>query len=98
MQGIERKLIQTWRVIKYIDYEGLEITSSPFLTFEDEQNTGEKVITNKKRKTVLDSESDCGDVKIKYGYYETNVYYVNGKQIDEKKVIREVDGNKIKNI
>lgn len=73
---------QTWRVIKYIDYEGLEITSSPFLTFEDEQNPGYKVIRIKKRKTVLDTESDCGDVKIKYGYYETNVYDVNGKEID----------------
>ena len=75
---------QTWREIKFIDYEGNEIKLNPFVTFEDEQNPGYPIVRYKKRKEVIDTESNCGDVRIKYNYYQTIVYNVNGKEIEGK--------------
>lgn len=72
---------QTMRIIKYIDYDGNSINSSPFLTFESEESPF-PILRVRKRKEVIETESDCGDVKIKYGYYETNVYNVDGKEVE----------------
>ena len=72
---------QTMRIIKYIDYDGNSIDSSPFLTFESEESPF-PILRVRKRKEVIETESDCGDVKIKYGYYETNVYNVDGKEVE----------------
>lgn len=72
---------QTKRIIKYIDYEGNLIYSAPFLTFESEESPF-PILRVKKRKEVIETESDCGEVKIKYSYYETNIYNVDGKEIE----------------
>ena len=43
-----------------------------------------KLIRKEKRKEVLETESECGEVKIKYAYYETNIYEYEGKEIRGK--------------
>jgi GTPase Era involved in 16S rRNA processing len=75
---------QTLRTIKFIDYDGHVISTKPFLSYEDEENPGYEVIETKERKYEVDSESDCGDVRIKYDYYEIKVYNVNGKALEGK--------------
>ena len=75
---------QIWRTIKFIDYDLNTINTSPFLKYEDEENPGYEIIRVKKRKCEVDTESDCGDVRIKYEYYETKVYNVNGKVVEGK--------------
>jgi GTPase Era involved in 16S rRNA processing len=75
---------QTWRTIKFIDYDGNIIKTSPFLSYEDEENPNYEVIDVKKRKYEIDTKSDCGEVRIKYEYYEIKVYNVNGKAIEGK--------------
>jgi GTPase Era involved in 16S rRNA processing len=71
---------QKWRKIIFIDYEGNEINSSPYLSTEDEASNL-KTLRIKRRKEVLETESDCGDVRIKYAYYETKIYEFGGKEI-----------------
>ena len=75
---------QIWRTIKFIDYDENTINTSPFLKYEDEEHPGYEIIRVKKRKCEVDTESDCGDVRIKYEYYETKVYNVNGKVVEGK--------------
>jgi len=43
-----------------------------------------RVLRINKRKEVLETESDCGDVNIKYAYYETKIYEIEGKEISGK--------------
>ena len=71
---------QKWRNIAFIDYEGNEINANPYLSTEDEA-PNLKLLRTKKRKEVLETESDCGDVRIKYAYYETKIYEFGGKEI-----------------
>ena len=58
-------LKKKWRTITFFDYEGNKINSSRYLSSEEEVSDL-KVLRIKKRKEVLETESDCGDVKIKY--------------------------------
>ena len=74
---------QTWRKIKYLDYDNNEISSNPYISFESEE-TNYPILERRKRKTVVDTESDCGDVKIKYDYYETCIYNVDGRKVEGK--------------
>ena len=74
---------QKWRKIIFIDYEGNEINSSPYLSTEDEASNL-KTLRIKRRKEVLETESDCGDVRIKYAYYETKIYEFEEKEISGK--------------
>lgn len=55
----------------------------PYICFESEE-TNYSIIRRKNRKVVVDTESDCGDVKIKYDYYETCVYNVEGREVEGK--------------
>ena len=71
---------QKWREIIFIDYEGNEINSGRYLSTEDEASNLKLLRINKK-KEVLETESDCGDVRIKYAYYETKIYEFGGKEI-----------------
>ena len=74
---------QTWRKIKYLDYDNKAIYTNPYVSFESEE-TNYPILRRKKRKVVIDTESDCGDVKIKYDYYETCIYNVDGREIEGK--------------
>ena len=74
---------QTWRKIKYLDYDNNEICTNPYISFESEE-TNYPIIRYRKRKEVIDSESDCGDVRIKYDYYETRIYNVDGREVEGK--------------
>jgi len=82
-EGVKFPLKQKWRKITFIDYEDNEINSCPYLSTEDEVSNY-SVLRISKRKEVLETESDCGDVKIKYAYYETKFYEVEGKEISGK--------------
>ena len=74
---------QKWRKIIFIDYEGNEINSGRYLSTEDEASNLKLLRINKK-KEVLETESDCGDVRIKYAYYETKIYEFEEKEISGK--------------
>ena len=74
---------QKWRRIIFIDYEGNEINSGRYLSTEDEASNL-KTLRIKRRKEVLETESDCGDVRIKYAYYETKIYEFEEKEISGK--------------
>ena len=74
---------QTWRRIEYLDYDNNEISSNPYISFESEE-TNYPILERRKRKTVVETESDCGDVKIKYDYYETCIYNVDGRKVEGK--------------
>ena len=74
---------QKWREIIFIDYEGNEINSGRYLSTEDEASNLKLLRINKK-KVVLETESDCGDVRIKYAYYETKIYEFEEKEISGK--------------
>ena len=74
---------QKWREIIFIDYEGNEINSGRYLSTEDEASNLKLLRINKK-KEVLETESDCGDVRIKYAYYETKIYEFEEKEISGK--------------
>ena len=74
---------QKWREIIFIDYEGNEINSGRYLSTEDEASNL-KTLRIKRRKEVLETESDCGDVRIKYAYYETKIYEFEEKEISGK--------------
>lgn len=74
---------QTWRTIKYLDYDNNPIYTSPYVSFESEE-TNYPILRRKSRKVVIDTESDCGDVKIKYDYYETCIYNVDGREVEGK--------------
>ena len=69
--------LQTWRTIIYICHgnDNKEITSSPFLTKEEEK-CPYPVEDRIKEKVVVETESNCGDVSIKYDDYETCIYRV----------------------
>ena len=71
---------RTYRIITFVDNEGNEICANPYICYEVEVSKY-KIIDRKKRKVAIETESDCGDVKIKYDYYETCIYDVNGKEI-----------------
>ena len=74
---------QKWRRIIFIDYEGNEINSDRYLSTEDEASNL-KLLRINKEKEVLETESDCGDVRIKYAYYETKIYEFEEKEISGK--------------
>ena len=74
---------QKWRRIIFIDYEGNEINDDRYLSTEDEASNL-KTLRIKRRKEVLETESDCGDVRIKYAYYETKIYEFEEKEISGK--------------
>ena len=74
---------QKWREIIFIDYEGNEINSGRYLSTEDEASNL-KTLRIKRRKEILETESDCGDVRIKYAYYETKIYEFEEKEISGK--------------
>ena len=76
-------VLQKWRTIIYVDYEGKPIKSSPFLSSEVEKCPYpiHKIISEK---VEIETESDCGDVRIKYNYYETCVYEVPDKSDKSK--------------
>ena len=82
-QGVKFPIKQKYRKITFIDYEENEIETSPYLSTEDEVSDY-RVLRTVKRKEVLETESDCGDVSIKYAYYETKIYEVDGKEISGK--------------
>lgn len=71
---------RTYRTITFVDNEGNEICATPYMCYEVEVSKY-KIIDRKKRKVAIETESDCGDVKIKYDYYETCIYDVNGKEV-----------------
>ena len=81
--GVKFPIKQKFRKIIFIDYDNHEICASPYLSSEDEISDY-KVARIVKRKEVLETESDCGDVSIKYAYYEKKIYEVDGKEIDGK--------------
>lgn len=72
----------TWR-IKYLDYDNNAIYTSPYVSFKSEE-TNYPIVRRKTRKVVIDTESDCGEVKIKYDYYETCIYNVDGREVEGK--------------
>lgn len=79
-EGLKFPVKQKWRKITFIDYDGKEIDTRPYLSTEDEI-CDYRVIRINERKVVLETESDCGNVSIKYDYYETKIYEVDGKEI-----------------
>ena len=81
---------QKWRKIIFIDYEDNEINSSPYLSTEDEASNL-KILRIKKRKEVLETESDCGDVRLLYAYYETKIYEFEEKEISGKECYKGTD-------
>lgn len=82
-EGHKFPVKQTWRRIKYLDYDNNAIYTSPYVSFESEE-TNYPIVRRKTRKVVIDTESDCGDVKIKYEIYETCIYNVDGREVEGK--------------
>ena len=82
-EGHKFPVKQTWRKIEYLDYDNNTIYTCPYISFESEE-TNYPILERRKRKTVVDTESDCGDVKIKYDYYETCIYNVDGRKVEGK--------------
>lgn len=82
-EGLKFPVKQTWRKIQYIDYEDNKTSTSPYISYELEV-ANYKIVARRKRKEVLETESECGDVRIKYQYYETCIYDVDGKQVEGK--------------
>ena len=82
-QGVKFPIKQKFRKITFIDNDHKEISCTPYLSSEDEVSDY-RVLRIVKRKEVLETESDCGDVSIKYAYYETKIYDVEGKEISGK--------------
>lgn len=82
-QGVKFPIKQKFRKITFIDNDENEIYTDPYLSSEDEVSDY-TVLRRVKRKEVLETESDCGDVRIKYAYYETKIYEVDGKEISGK--------------
>ena len=81
--GHKFPVVQTWRKIQYIDYDNNEISTSPYVSYESEE-CNYPVLRCKNRKVVIETESDCGDVRIKYDYYETRIYNVDGNEVEGK--------------
>lgn len=82
-EGVKFPIKQKFRRIIFICNDGKEICASPYLSSEDEVSDY-RVLRINKRKEVLETESNCGDVSIKYAYYETKIYDVEGKEISGK--------------
>ena len=74
---------QTWRKIKYLGYDNSAIYTDPYIAFESEE-TNFPILRYRKRKEVIETDSDCGDVKIKYDYYQTCIYDVDGREVEGK--------------
>ena len=62
-------VVQTWRIIQYIDYDNNQISTSPYISYESEE-CNYPVLRYNKRKVVIETESDCGDVKLRKECYK----------------------------
>jgi hypothetical protein len=76
-------ILKIMRTLIYIDHSGRQIRIGPELFKEDEKSNF-PVKRTKTRKEELETRSRCRKVEIKYAYYETKVYDINGKEVEGK--------------